>query len=509
MNIKVSVRYVRSCLFALFMFSGLSLGQAADRYSSNEERLQLQIENLQAQILQMKSELDELRRKDGPKDTNENSRDLVIDSNESPSRLNAQRGITDSADIASLREDFGLLTQKVDDQYQTKIESSSRYRVRLYGMFLVNFFGNRGLVNNIENPALPVIPATNESTGSFGGTIRQTQLGLKVVGPDLLGARTSGDIEMDFAGGFSDSPGGSTVGLPRLRTGTVRLDWKKTSVIAGQDGLFFSPLSPTSFASLEQPPLAYSGHLWGWAPQIRLDHRFASFAGSEITVTSGILDPISGEMPTDGNNRDFGVGEASVEPAFATHVTWSKPVWRRPLTFGVGGFRARQHWQASGTGTETTSWLVSADWEIPMTRWTSISGSFYRGQSIGVFGGGIGQSAIQSSAPGASVGSDSKISGLDSMGGWVQVKIQPVRKIEFNTAFGQDNPYANELLSHQAISYTGFALVRDRTIFSNMIYRPRSDLLFSVEIRRIRGVQQVDSSIESANHINMGMGILF
>jgi hypothetical protein len=175
----------------------------------------------------------------------------------------------------------------------------------------------------------------------------------------------------------------------------------------------------------------------------------------------------------------------------------------------VGGFRARQHWQASGTATQMTSWLVSTDWEIPMTRWTSISGSFYRGKSIGVFGGGIGQSAIETGMPGASVGSNSTFSGLDSMGGWAQLKIQPVRKIEFNTAFGQDNPYANELRSHQAISYTGVALVRDRTLFSNMIYRPRSDLLFSLEIRRIRGVQQVDSSIESANHINMGMGILF
>jgi hypothetical protein len=510
MDTEVLVRYGRTCFVALFMFSGSGWGQATGRHLSNEEYLQLQIDSLQTQIQQMKSELDKMRNtKGGAKDANERNVDPSIGSPLDTKSLNGQPVSAGSADVASLREDLGLLSQKVDDQDQTKIESSSRYRVRLSGMFLVNFFGNRGTVDNIENPALPIIPPLADGAGSFGGTIRQTQLGLKVVGPDLLGARTSGDVEMDFAGGFSDSPGGSTVGLPRLRTGTVRLDWKRTSVIAGQDGLFFSPLSPTSFASLEQPPLAYSGHLWGWAPQIRIEHRFTSFAGSEITVTSGILDPISGELPTDGNNRGIGVGEASIEPAFATHISWSKPVHHRPLGFGVGGFRARQHWQASGTGKQTTSWLVSNDWEIPTTRWASISGSLYRGKSIGVFGGGIGQSAIVTDAPDTIGGTNPQFSGLDSIGGWVQLKVQPVPKIEFNTAFGQDNPFARELGSGAAISYAGAPLVRNRTIFSNVIYRPRSDLLFSLEIRRIRGVQEADRSIETANHINMGMGILF
>jgi hypothetical protein len=95
------------------------------------------------------------------------------------------------------------------------------------------------------------------------------------------------------------------------------------------------------------------------------------------------------------------------------------------------------------------------------------------------------------------------------MGGWAQLKVRPVREVEFNTAFGQDNPFVTEMRSAIAISYAGASLLRNRTIFSNVIYRPRSDLLFSLELRHIRGVQQIDESRQSANHINVGMGIFF
>jgi hypothetical protein len=489
-------------LFVMTLCACTTWGQTGDARSTPEQQLQQQINSLQMQIQQMKSELDDVRSQAAKND----SAVKTEPASEIEAHTNQPVG-SDSTSVESLQEDLHLLKQEVDDEYQTKVESWSRYRVRLSGMFLINFFGNRGVADNIENPTLPVVQPM-ESQGNFGGTIRQTQLGLEVVGPDFLGARTSGDIHMDFAGGFDDSPGGATVGLPRLRTGTVRLDWKKTSLIAGQDGLFFSPLSPTSLASIEQPPLAHSGNLWAWVPQIRVEQHFKTFSGSEMTVEGGILDPISGELPSDGNSRNLGVGEASLKPALAAHIGWSKPVFRKPLSLGMGTFRSREYWQPSGAGTRTTSWLVSTDWDIPTSRWTSISGSFYRGQSVGVFGGGVGQDVIVSGTPG-SVDSPEKFLGIDSMGGWAQLKIQPASKIEFNTAFGQDNPYADELRSQSPTTYAGAALFRNRAVFTNIIYRPRSDLLFSLELRHLHGVAVIDGSGQSANHVNLGMAILF
>ena len=52
----------------------------------------------------------------------------------------------------------------------------------------------------------------------------------------------------------------------------------------GQDNTFFSPLSPTSFASLALPAFSYAGNLWGWIPQVRVEHRFNLSEGQSISA---------------------------------------------------------------------------------------------------------------------------------------------------------------------------------------------------------------------------------
>src|SRR5581483_4700943 len=56
--------------------------------------------------------------------------------------------------ITRLEEDQQLLSGKVDDQYQTKVESASKYKVRLSGIVLFNLAGNSGAVDNIDFPTL-------------------------------------------------------------------------------------------------------------------------------------------------------------------------------------------------------------------------------------------------------------------------------------------------------------------------------------------------------------------
>ena len=75
----------------------------------------------------------------------------------------------------------------------------------------------------------------------MGGTLRQSIIGLETFGPEIWGARTSASVNFDFGGGFPATNNGVNDGLVQLRTAAVRLDWKTTSVIAGQDQLFLSP----------------------------------------------------------------------------------------------------------------------------------------------------------------------------------------------------------------------------------------------------------------------------
>ena len=143
--------------------------------------------------------------------------------------------------VDQLADDQQLISDKVNEQYQTKLESASKYRVRFSGIVLFNLFGNSGYPDNQDVPTWVLKPDPMDSPGSVGGTLRQSILGFEVFGPDVFGAHSSGNVNFDLGGGFPATYNGVNFGLVRLRTAAVRLDWKDTSVIAGQDGLFLSP----------------------------------------------------------------------------------------------------------------------------------------------------------------------------------------------------------------------------------------------------------------------------
>ena len=108
----------------------------------------------------------------------------------------------ETARVSKLEDDVSLLSGKVDDQYQTKVESASKYRVRLSGIALFNAFANRGSVDSIDVPQQAMLPGTLGQNSSVGGTLRQSQIGLEVFGPEWQGARVDANVNFDFAGGF-------------------------------------------------------------------------------------------------------------------------------------------------------------------------------------------------------------------------------------------------------------------------------------------------------------------
>jgi hypothetical protein len=287
-----------------------------------------------------------------------------------------------------------------------------------------------------------------------------------------------------------------------MRIAKVRFDWQQTSIVAGQDVPFFSPLSPTSLASLALPAFAYSGNLWTWTAQVRVEHRIELSNDSHLLVQGGILDSLTGEPPPNSFYRVPQAGENSGQPAYATRIGWAKNA-DRPIALGVGGYYARQNW---GLGRTVDAWAGTADWDFPITHQVSLSGEFYRGRSIGGLGGGLGRSVLFSGPP---ANPSSSVLGLNAVGGWTQLKFRPTEKLEFNGAFGMDNSLAADLRRfYQAQSYIDASLARNKSTFFNGIYRARSNLLFSLEYRRL-WTADVYSARETANHLNLGIGILF
>jgi outer membrane murein-binding lipoprotein Lpp len=506
-----------------------SLGESSD----SVRELREQVRELQAAVAAMRSdwqtarsetaglrrEIDEIRAASGSQNavlrnamvssgTSEASAEREASRNdklnqESDQKRDQERDRKRTEHAATLEEEYQLLSGKVDDQYQTKVESASKYRLRVSGIVLMNLISNQGVVDNIDLPTLTYARPSGNSGGSFAATLRQSEIGLETFGPNIAGAKIKADLQLDLAGGFTTVPNGINSGLVRLRTGTLRMDWANTSVVGGQDSIFFSPNSPTSFASLAIPALSYAGNLWGWVPQIRVEHKIATGEDSSLIFQGGILDPVSGESPGSRYYRQGGPGEASRQPAYASRIGWTRNIFNQPLRIGAGGYYSRQNY---GFQRNVDAWAGMADFDLPLSHHFSLSGEVYRGRGLGGLYGGIGRSVLFSGDPASA---STAIQALNTVGGWAQTKFRPTNKLEFNAAVGTDNPYASDLkyfLYPQA--YGNPSLARNQGGFVNIIYRPRSDLLFSAEYRRLRTYSLTDGR-DSAGHLNLSMGVLF
>ena len=540
MRLRNTVRLQLRYLIVLLIFCFVSENGGAQERAGNASpvegpslsdsvrQLQLQIQQLQAVVQDIKEESDrfraetaQLRRElqttrerlnsidssskrpeDGPQ---VDSKVQGAHDGQSASGPAGEKSLAER--VAKLEEDQQLGNNKIEEQYQTKVESASKYRVRLSGIVLMNVFSNTGNVDHIEVPGValpanPTLPVANTG-GSFGATIRQSQLGLEIHGPSIAGAKTQGNFVADFFAEFPETINGWSSGMLRLRTGTIRLDWSRTSLVAGMDSLFFSPLYPTSFASVGTPALSYSGNLWGWMPQVRVEHRWKAANDSAFTISGGILDPLTGETPPNEFLRFPGAGESSRQPGYGARLEWSRRVSGQPLAIGIGGYYNRENW---GFQRNIDGWVATMDWIVPFGSKFNLSGKFYSGTAIGGLGAGVGRSVVFN---GALTEPATTVRGLQSTGGWAQLKFKPLAKLEFNTAAGQDGAAAGDVRGFtSAPGYFAANLTRNRSEFANFIYRPRSNLLFSTEFRALRTFA-VDGSSQRANQLNLIMGVLF
>ena len=204
---------------------------------------------------------------------------------------------------------------------------------------------------------------------------------------------------------------------------------------------------------------------------------------SGVVIQAGILSPLR-----------------SHQPAYATRIAWSQPASNRQFTIGTGGYYSRQDWAFNRN---VDSWAASSDWTIPLSERWELSGEFYRGRAVGQLGGGIEQTITVS---GSFADPAAQVRGINSAGGWTQLKFRQTERIEWNAAAGQDNPFARDL-GPAPFPTSELPIARNRSVMLNLIYRPWSDVLVSGEYRRIKTFTLQDS--DKAHQVSVGMGVLF
>jgi hypothetical protein len=404
------------------------------------------------------------------------------------------------------QDDWDILNARVEEQRQTKVESGSKYRLKLSGIALFNAFGNFGQVDNTDLPSIAIPKVTAYSGGSAGASVRQSIIGLTGIGPELFGARTSADLQMDFFGGLPSGYGANSSGLAEVRLARIRFDWKNTSAVAGLDYPFFSPNMPTTYMTFVVPGFASAGNLWTWTPTIRVEQRFTGVL-SPFKIEAGFLDPSSTtDYAANSNVRIPSGTENSRQPTYALRLSASTKSEDNPAVIAISGVYSPQKFIGNY---EVAGWAGTLDWKIPLFPRTQLMGEFFTGRGLDGFGG-LPLSPLKPVDPAyyAAVTAP-ELANLGVIGGWSQFKIKVDARNEFNIAAGTGGRNSADL--REAAASNSFLMsvpARNEMLFANYIFRPRSDLLFSAEYRRLR-TYQVIGSPNTAGQIGLAIGFLF
>ena len=435
-----------------------------------------QLEQSQRQIQQLQEELVEVRKQ-------------LNNSGATISASSSEEDPPTAADANDLRERVETLEAQVKVHDQTKVESSSKYPLRINGLILFNSFINRGSVDNFDLPSIAVPKSANLSNGGAGATLRQTILGIEGWGPRIAGAKTSAQVSLDFFGGIPLSNYGTSSGIVRMRTGGINFDWDRSLVQVGVEAPLISPLSPTSYATVAEPGMAWAGNIWTWAPQLRVAHQFISPSERRFQLEFGLWDPPSAGYNSTNTFRTPSPGEQTNQPAYEGRVSYGTSAGEHALQIGVGGYYSRQKYSNVTVGDysysgSNDSWAFTTDLRIPFAHRFELSGEGYRGRSLGGLGVGVYKDVLYGMDP---ISSMPVIRGVNDIGGWTQFKTSFGQLFEGNASVGLDNGFAGDFHSLE-LSYPTTASqlrARNRMIVGNVIYRPKTYLIFSPEYRRI------------------------
>jgi hypothetical protein len=488
-------------------------GQAVSGQELNGkiEILTRSLEQTQTELARSRSEIEQLRAMLGEVlKRMDSAQAAVVPQGNAPS-ASAPGGIAPSQDAPPpaaqiSQDDWDLLNARVEEQRQTKVESGSKFRLRLSGLALFNLFDTAGNVDNVDVPSIALPKFAGYPTGGVGASVRQSIVGLTGIGPQLFGARTSADLQMGFYGGLPSGYNATTSGIANLRIARVRFDWEKTSVIAGLDTPFFSPNMPTTYMSVAVSGFASAGNLWTWTPTVRVEQRFGG-PGSPFKLEAGVLDPSANINYTTNNNlRAASPTESSRIPTFATRFSYNRKSEERPLSFGVSGVYSPQEFFGIY---HQTGWAAVADWRFALLPRTELSGQFFTGRGIDGFGGLPEnpyplQNQFLYTAFTARLLAD-----VGVIGGWSQFKFRWSAQHEFNVAAGTGGRNSAALRQALVSNFQPQIVpARNQMMFANYIFRPRSDLLFSAEYRRLR-TYEITGSPDSAGQFGLAVGFLF
>jgi hypothetical protein len=388
-------------------------------------------------------------------------------------------------------ERLDVLESRTGELDQTRIGTSQRMPVTLTGMVLFNAFHNGGFGGGGQ---VPVTAQLNEAAASTGASFRQTIIGLDFHGPDLPGGgKATGTANFDFWGGTA-APSNN---LFRIRTVTIDLAWKNTTITAGQDKPIIAPREPVSLAEVGVAPLAGAGNLWDWQPQLRVEQRFTF---GQSAGTNGIETGLRAQA---GVFETAEVYPGNAPAALSGTLERQRPAYEARLLFYTGsknsGSESRRVEIAPGfhrsvthvAGQSVVSQLGTLDWLVKPSRAIGFSGAFFSGTDVGGLGG---------LRQGFTLPPSGSVIPVHATGVWSQLSVLPTARISLHLFAGQEADRAADL--------TANSVRRNLVYAGNIMYRLAPNVVAALEASQTR-TDYISSGLRLNNHYDLALAYLF
>jgi hypothetical protein len=369
-------------------------------------------------------------------------------------------------------------------------------KVAPYGIVYFNLFSNDNAANNADVPLWAVA-----GSGNVSATGRQSRFGFRVTGATFRSASVSAVVEADFFGGYPAVGIGDNMGVVRLRLASARLDWKRASLVAGQDWMVFAPANPVSLAAAGIPLMAAAGNPWARLPQIRGEWRTRG-----LQLQGALLAPSTGDFSSAFFYQP-GSGALSERPFLQGRAAWTAPSLggvKKPVTLAVSGHYGRSR-VLTPIDRTVDSRGVAAEWSAPLGRRLTIAGEAFAGRNLAAFQAGIFQGI---NAEGAIVGAAGPAldgpRSIRTRGGWAQIVGTVTPTVAVNAAWGLDDPQDADFVAVTRRE----ARVRNTALSAGVQHKASAQITWGVEYRHI-ATSFLIADRKTDNHVNLAVTFAF
>jgi len=277
--------------------------------------------------------------------------------------------------------------------------SDSKLTIQPYGFFKLDMSYDSDLML-AGNFARWAVPNSNDAIPTTNITANQSRFGFNVIKGDI-----SGRVEIDFYGyGTAENKGGVL-----LRKAYAEAKFEHFAIRAGQDSDVISPLVPST---INYPVAWWAGDIGYRRPMLKLFGNFNS-----INWIVALARNIGGDLNNDGIDD----GSAAIIPEFQGRLALK--IFEN-YTIGVSGHYAQL--DTLGSNGKYESWSSNLDLNLKLTPKISLSGTVFVGSNLAAMLGGIANA--------------STFDGVDTQGGWINLKMNPKEGFTISTGISMDDP---------------------------------------------------------------------